>query len=349
MSNAILIFISFHSSHPEESRELLQKKVFQNKAFPPELHDVSLDVVRRCKGLPLVVALVAGIIKKKKMERSCWHEVKKAVFSYLDCEFEDYSRATMQLSYDNLPDYLRPCLLYMGMFPEDERIPVSKLICLWIAEGFVQDVESGRLMEETAEGYLMDLTSSNVVMVSRTRYNDKVKYCQVHDAVLHFCLERSREEKFMLAVRGNIQPSDLKESRVSFSFSNDLSKFASKMRKPFHQHLKSLITTNRGESLYWNPFSQVINLMRLLKVFDLSSHKLGRLSLATMKPLIHLKYVILFTDKFDFNGKSHLPHLETSILKCLMRTRLSANFWKMKKLRHVEFTKACFFLGKADL
>ncbi|OIT06582.1 putative late blight resistance protein -like r1b-17 [Nicotiana attenuata] len=181
-----LYFLPFLT--PEESRELLQKKIFQNEAFPLELHDVSLDVVRRCKGLPLVVVLVAGTIKKKKMERCWWHEVKKALFSYLD------------------------------------------------PEGFVQDVESGRLMEETAEGYLMDLISSNVVMVSRTRYYGKVKYCQVHDVVLHFCLERSREEKFMLAVRGNIQPSDLKESRVSFSFSNDLSKFASKMRKPFHQH-----------------------------------------------------------------------------------------------------------------
>ncbi|XP_018631865.1 putative late blight resistance protein homolog R1B-11 [Nicotiana tomentosiformis] len=333
---------------PEESRELLQKKVFQNEACPPELHDVSLDVARRCKGLPLVVVLVAGIIKKKKMERSWWHEVKKALFSYLDRESEDYSRATMQLIYDNLPDYLRPCLLYMGMFPEDERIPVSKLISLWIAEGFVQNIESGRLMEETAEGYLMDLISSNVVMVSKRRFNSKVKYCQVHDVVLHFCLERSREEKFMLAVRGKIQPSDLKESRVSFSFSNELSKFACKTRKPFHQHLRSLMTTNGGESLYWNPFNEVINLMRLLKVMDLSSHKLGRLSLATLNPLIHLKYVALFIYTFDFRGKSHLPHLETLILKCSMHTRLSENFWKMKKLRHVEFTEAGFFLGKAD-
>nr|XP_016503698.1 PREDICTED: putative late blight resistance protein homolog R1A-3 isoform X2 [Nicotiana tabacum]XP_016503699.1 PREDICTED: putative late blight resistance protein homolog R1A-3 isoform X2 [Nicotiana tabacum] len=340
-----LYFLPFLT--PEESRELLQKKVFQNEACPHELHNVSLDVARRCKGLPLVVVLVAGIIKKKKMERSWWHEVKKALFSYLDRESKDYSRGTMQLSYDNLPDYLRPCLLYMGMFPEDKRIPVSKLISLWIAEGFVQNIESGRLMEETAEGYLMDLISSNVVMVSRRRYNGKVKYCQVHDVVLHFCLERSREEKFMLVVRGNIQHSDLKESRVSFSFSNELSMFASKTRKPFHQHLRSLITTNGGKSLFWNSFSQVINLMRLLKVLDLSSHKLGHLTLATLQPLIHLKYVALFLDTFDFRGKSHLPHLETLILKsCLRSTRLSENFWKMKKLRHVEFSGVPFVVGR---
>uniref|UniRef100_M1E0Y2 Tospovirus resistance protein A n=1 Tax=Solanum tuberosum TaxID=4113 RepID=M1E0Y2_SOLTU len=105
----------------------------------------------------------------------------------------------------------------MGMFPEDASILVSKLISLWIAEGFVQNRESGRLMEEAAEGYLMDLIHSNVVMVSRRGYNNKVKYCHIHDVVLHFCLEKSRKEKFMLVVKANryqFPPYDWNESRV---------------------------------------------------------------------------------------------------------------------------------------
>ncbi|MCD7464722.1 hypothetical protein HAX54_053288 [Datura stramonium] len=246
---------------PEESCQLLQRKVFQQEDFPPELHDVSLAVAKRCKGLPLVVVLAAGIIEKKKMKESWWHEVKDALFDYLDCESEDYSRATMLLSYENLPDHLRPCLLYIGMFPEDHIISVSQLISLWIAEGFMQNIESGRL-EETAEDYLNDLISSNVVMISKRRYNGKVKYCQIHDVVLHFCLEKGREEKFMMMVKGNysyFRPSLWKESRVSFSLSNELSKFASlgsKTRKPFHQHLRSLITRNEGAFYDWNPFRQ---------------------------------------------------------------------------------------------
>lgn len=235
---------------PEESCKLLQKNVFQQEAFPPELHDVNVEIAEKCKGLPLVVILVAGIIKKNKMEPAWWHKVKDALFDYLDRESEQYSLSTMQLSYDNLPDYLRPCLLYMGMFPEDEKIPVSKLISLWIAEGFVQNVESERLMEEAAEGFLMDLISSNMVMVSERSYNGKVKTCQVHDVVLHFCLEKSREENFMLAMEEHatpFRPIDWKGYRVRFTFSEEPSKFASlgsKTQKPFHQHLRSVITTN---------------------------------------------------------------------------------------------------------
>ncbi|XP_075113010.1 putative late blight resistance protein homolog R1A-3 [Nicotiana tabacum] len=330
---------------PEESCQLLQKKVFENEGCPPELEDASLAVAERCKGLPLVIVLVSGIIKKRKMEEYWWHEVKNSLFSYLG-DSEEYSLSTMQLSYDNLPDHLKPYLLYMGMFPEDARIPVSKLISLWIAEGFVQNVESGRLTEEAAEAYLTDLISSNVVMVSRRRYNGKVKYCQIHDIVLHFCLEKSRKEKIMLAVKGHyshFQPSDWKESRVRFSFSNELSEIASlgsKTRKPFHQHLRSVITTNdKGEFTKWNPFHQVSKL-RLLKVLDLSSYGAYYLSLATFNPLIHLKYLAVSTLEFFFHPKSHLPHLETLIVKSNIHYSetllLPAIFWKMEKLRHVE-------------
>ncbi|WMV48547.1 hypothetical protein MTR67_041932 [Solanum verrucosum] len=303
----------------EESCQLLQKKVFQKEDCPPELQYVSQAVAEKCKGLPLVVVLVAGIIKKRKMEESWWNEVKDALFDYLDSEFEEYSLATMQLSFDNLPDCLKPCLLYMGMFSEDARIPASKLISLWIAEGFVENTESGRLMEEEAEGYLMDLISCNVVMLSKRSYNGKVEYCQVHDVVHHFCLEKSREEKFMLAVKGQyiqFQPLDWKGSRVSFSFSEELSKFASlvsKTRKPFHQHLRSLITTNQRDSIGVIPVCQ-INELRLLKVLDLSSYYVESLWLARLNPLNQLKYLAVW----------------------------AVSFWEMEKLRHVHFAGAGF-------
>ncbi|XP_055813996.1 putative late blight resistance protein homolog R1A-3 isoform X2 [Solanum dulcamara] len=325
----------------EESCRLLKKKVFQKEDCPPELQDVSRAVAEKCKGLPLVVVLVAGIIKKRKMEESWWNEVKDALFDYLDHESEEYSRATMQLSFDNLPDCLKPCLLYMGMFPEDARIPVSILISLWTAEDFVENIES-------AEGYLMDLISSNVVMVSKREYDGKVKYCQVHDVVLHFCLEKSREEKFMLAVKGHdsqFQPLDWKESRVSFSYSEEPSKFASLgsiSRKPSHQHLRSLIMTNGGKSFDGIHLRQISEL-RLLKVLDLSSHEACYLSSATFKPLNHLKYLAVWANKFYFHPESHLPPIETLIVNNNLNTvLLPASFWEMEKLRCLSIVEAEF-------
>nr|ANJ02819.1 RGA_1.2 [Solanum demissum] len=259
-----------------------------------------------------------------------------------DCppELQDVSRAVAEKC-KRLPLVIvLPCLLYMGMFPEDARIPVSKLISLWIAEDFVVNIES-------AEDYLMDLISSNVVMVSKKEYNGKVKYCQVHDVVLHFCSEKSREEKFLLAVKGNLSqflPCDLKESRVSFILSKENSKFVSlgfKTQKPFHQPLRSLMTI--GKSSDEIPLSSWIHKLRLLKVLDLSSHKVYYLSSATLKPLNHLKYLAVWSEKFYFHPESDLPHLETLIVKTWSNiVLLPASFGEMGNLRHVEIVEAKF-------
>ncbi|KAH0675252.1 hypothetical protein KY285_023053 [Solanum tuberosum] len=83
----------------------------------------------------------------------------------------------------------------------------------------------------------------------------------------------------MLVVKANryqFRPYDWNGSRVSFSFNNEHSKFASlksKTRtKTFYQHLRSLITTN-GVGYDWNPFHDVYQL-RLVKkqgIFEESS------------------------------------------------------------------------------
>ncbi|KAM3249937.1 hypothetical protein P3L10_011707 [Capsicum annuum] len=81
----------------EESCKLLHKKGFQTEDCPLKLQGVSQRIAEKCKGLPLVAVLVAGIIKKRKMEESWWNKVKDGLFHYLDPESEAYNRATMQI------------------------------------------------------------------------------------------------------------------------------------------------------------------------------------------------------------------------------------------------------------
>ncbi|PHT52391.1 hypothetical protein CQW23_06853 [Capsicum baccatum] len=58
------------------------------------------------------------------------------------------------LSYNYLPNDLKACLLYLGIFPEDSEISVKRLVRLWIAEGFLK-LEGDQ--EEAAENRLQDL------------------------------------------------------------------------------------------------------------------------------------------------------------------------------------------------
>ncbi|XP_009588613.1 putative late blight resistance protein homolog R1A-3 [Nicotiana tomentosiformis] len=341
---------------PEESWELLQKKVFPKESCPPELYLLGQSAAEKCKGLPLVIILMAGIISRKKMEASWWLEVSNALFSLVG-KVGEYGLATIQFSYDNLPVQLRPCLLYMGMFPEDHEIEVSRLINLWKAEGIVQSIESRRF-EEVAGGYLMDLISCSLVMVSKRGHKGKVKYCQVHDLVLEFCLKRSREEKFMAVMKGvsfhitnykltKFPPPDCKEIRLSCLLQNDHYDCASPGYEPLKlldQHLRSLLffCPFDGTCYVPNASSQIAE-FRLLNVLDMSCIRVFGLSVASLESLNHLRYLSIRIDRFDFQQVSGMCHLETLVVHHSEGTvLLSTTFWKLAKLRHVHISEAEF-------
>ncbi|TMW81133.1 hypothetical protein EJD97_011666, partial [Solanum chilense] len=183
--------LSFLTS--EKSWELLEKKVFRGKSSPPDLVEAGLQVAQHCKGLPLVVVLIAGIIAKMDREVSLWLEVANDLSSLA---LGDQSMKVIQSSYDHLEDHLKHCLLYMALFPEDHSIPVDHLQKLWMAEEFVLNSETEN-MEEASRKCLCDLLNRSLVMVSGRNDNRDVEYCSLHDVVREFCLRKLTQDKYM--------------------------------------------------------------------------------------------------------------------------------------------------------
>ncbi|KAM3357301.1 putative late blight resistance protein R1B-16 [Capsicum galapagoense] len=180
----------------DESWKLLQKKVFQGEICPSELRGAGLRVAKSCKGLPLVIVLIAGIVAKQ-MRASSWLEIAKDLSSHV---LEEQSTKIIESSYNYLEDHLKSCLLYMGLFPEDYKFPVSNLLKLWIAEDFVHDIMvlDNVDMEEASKTCLNDLVNRSLVIVSERREdNGEIEYCTVHDVVREFCLRKLPKEKFM--------------------------------------------------------------------------------------------------------------------------------------------------------
>ncbi|KAL7163282.1 hypothetical protein ACSBR2_039388 [Camellia fascicularis] len=124
----------------EESWELLQRKVFQNKSCPPQLIEIRKQIMKRCEGLPLAIVVIAGLLAKNIKTQESWKKVVQSVSSYIVSDPNQYLD-TLALSYNHLPRHLKPCFLYLGAFPEDQEISVQRLIWLWITEGFIQKIE----------------------------------------------------------------------------------------------------------------------------------------------------------------------------------------------------------------
>ncbi|XP_071916125.1 putative late blight resistance protein homolog R1B-17 [Coffea arabica] len=164
-------------------------------------------------------------------KEDCWKEVAKTLSSLSIVEIEQCKR-TLELSYSNLPGHLKPCLLYFGAFPEDEDVPVRKLIWLWTSEGFLQKTE-GKSLEDVVDEYLTDLVQRSLVMVTQQRSIGGAKACRIHDLIHEFCVEKAKEECFLQISNGendiftltgphnlhrlcihNTEPEKLKNSKV---------------------------------------------------------------------------------------------------------------------------------------
>ncbi|XP_024028446.1 disease resistance protein RPM1-like [Morus notabilis] len=140
---------------------------------PPELKNSSLEIVRRCNGLPLLIWAVGDILSTKGKILSEWQMLLANIINEIGenqnpSRIEEVSRIFYQ-SYGDLPCPIRFCFLYFAIFPKGYLIPDLKLIKLWIAEGFIKE-ETGKTMEQVAERYLNELINRDLVQVSYVNY-----------------------------------------------------------------------------------------------------------------------------------------------------------------------------------
>lgn len=155
--------------------------------------DVGQKIVEKCQGLPLVGVLIAGVISRKEEKEDSWLEILGNL-KYFVFEDEEQMMKVMQMSYDHLPDNVKPCLLYFARSQNNKRTPESELIRLLMAEGFVDDIPSKSLEEATDQTYLDALISSSLVMVFEKEvvFSRIIRVCSVHE----FCSIKAKKERF---------------------------------------------------------------------------------------------------------------------------------------------------------
>ncbi|CAO2200975.1 unnamed protein product [Urochloa humidicola] len=114
-------------------------------------------------------------------------------------------RQILNLSYTHLPNHLKACLLYIGMYPEDHDIERDHLVMQWVAEGFVGELD-GEDALETAGSYFNELVNRSMIIqvVEHRHWNMDRIYHKVHDMVLDLIVSKSAEEEFMGVVE-NLQ------------------------------------------------------------------------------------------------------------------------------------------------
>ncbi|XP_031100765.1 putative late blight resistance protein homolog R1A-3 [Ipomoea triloba] len=329
----------------KESWMLLQEKLQYEESHQPGLVDIGKQIAKKCHGLPLSVVLVAGLLSRVEKTPGCWRQVSES-FSVVGGTTDP----AIELSYKHLPEHLKRCFLYFGVFSEDKEIPVSKLTRLWIAEGFVleKDMKSS---EEVAEEYLMDLIGRNLVINSKNTSRGRVKACHVHDAVRNFCLLKSKEEDFLQRVHGTHSPHSFpqKPEQHRISVCSKQVDFAN--WRPSDLPVRSLLF----KAVYYvSPYdsfdiSFVLRQFKLLLVLDLGSLNMGSSFPREVQFLIHLRYLAVRIGTNNIPSFiDNLRNLETFLVKGTRgEIALPDTLWNMVRLRHLHVdNRASFALLK---
>ncbi|KAL0335824.1 UNVERIFIED_CONTAM: putative late blight resistance proteinR1A-4 [Sesamum radiatum] len=322
----------------EESRRLLHGKVFFDEdSCPPQLEEAGKQIAEKCEGLPLAIVAVAKHLSKADKTLEYWKVAEDEISAIFSADVVMSKK--LMLSYKHLPQHLKACFLYLGVFPLGYRIPVSKLIKMWCAEGFLER-HKWNILEDTALECLSALVHRNVVMISAFSSRRKIKTCKVHSVFWHLCTKQADEDKFfhiMMNSNANQRP----ERQRRLCIHNNVLFGIKDVRKSMASvsNARSLLCTGPHHEY---PVPKCLS-FSLLKVLDAATFRFYEFPIEVVG-LIFLRYLA-----FTYNGKlpasiSKLRNLEYLIVQQYLsilsfeacRSYLPMEIWEMGKLRHLQ-------------
>lgn len=347
------IFLKMKPLSLDDSWKLLCYKTFTYEACEPFLNDIDRvclpllkdtgrSIAKNCAGLPLSIVVVGGLLSQSKDKLEYWKRVNEDTAEAATNGEESYMEI-LSLSYNYLPGKLKGCFLYMGAFPEDSEIRVTKLIKLWVAEGFLTLSKQLTIWEQVAEDSMEQLIGRNLVSIRRPSSNSGMKICGMHDSLRELAEKESKIEKFF-------------HSRKKYDQDVD-AVVESQRRVSIHRNIlmcledvyNSTQRVKRARSLLYvgshhhhpMPFVLTFDLLRVLDAFTAYFIQFPEEFLQ----LVHLTYL-----SFTYNGKINAKIAELKKLQVLMVRRepkiifVGASFlpdeiWKMPELRHIWLTE----------
>ncbi|KAI3450840.1 hypothetical protein Pfo_007505 [Paulownia fortunei] len=323
------------------SWDMLHQKVFGEVKCPNSLERIGKKIASNCGGLPLAIQVIGGLLSKAKRTKEFWEHVANDVSSVLAEKDEHFSKI-LSVSYNHLPHHLKPCFLYMGAFPGNYKIRASKLIRLWIAEGFIKPTEK-RSLEEEAEEYLEALVDRNLILVQQHESHGAAKSYSIHNLLRDLCVRKASEEKF-LCVKDRQDRRVLGDTftslrRVSANPSHCIKYvYAPKEHKWLARSFLCIgLASHEIISIGLSEF----RLLRVLDVFDIEFHQFPKVILQ----LVNLRYLALFFNSDLPSAISRLWNLQTLVVGSNESSvDVPSELWEMSELRHIKFKKTVIWI-----
>ncbi|XP_048129081.1 putative disease resistance RPP13-like protein 2 [Rhodamnia argentea] len=354
--------LELHKLGANQSERLLSE--WGSVAEDPERQDPELKarILNKCSGSPPKILLLGGLVA------ASGDSSPVNVDQHTD---NSTLRDIVCLSYRKLPSLLKPCLLYLCLFPKDCEISTRRLFQLWLAEGLVLPLEHTtargdreQLLGSTAMECFNELVGRNLVhVVRRRKLSGWPTSCRV-PSFLHDFLYETATRLRLLQIHSDIHS---EESKVVNGCSSWIVKYqddnygqksqqVAETEDNQHsgiqlQHLRSYVSLNtQKRGTRSRDIEELIRQLTakgdtgLLRVLDLEGVYKPLLPDRLGNVLPNLRYLGLRWTVLDSIPESvvNMSRLETLDLKHTNVRNLPSWIWEVKSLQHLYMNEVCF-------
>ncbi|XP_031122068.1 putative late blight resistance protein homolog R1B-23 isoform X2 [Ipomoea triloba] len=315
----------------KESWDLFCSDPFLEKHMAPKFEKIRSHVLEKCEGLPLSIVTVAQRLSKCNNIRKEWEKVEKELelLGFLDS-------SALTLRYNQLPQYLKVCFLYLGVFPKRTVIRVKQLVRLWIAEGVLNPFGNEGL-ESQAYEYLRGLIDRSLVSIENWSSDGKIKSCKMHSALHSFCVREAQKSSILCAVNTQQYP------QGSFNMFANSCRWLSLYKHSFDYYV--LFRTNTPRSIFFFQKDDEISVpFKLLRVLASAPSSFFQRVPTQLHDLIFLRYLSV---KEWFKGLDYIVsanrNLQTLVVSDSNESQprgptlhLPSTIWESPQLQHLE-------------
>ncbi|GKV47561.1 hypothetical protein SLEP1_g54457 [Rubroshorea leprosula] len=298
----------------------------------PELEGVGREIVEKCKGLPLAVKVLGGLLRGKPYQQE-WEDVLNRELCNLP-EGQGGISAVLKLSYNRLPPHLKACFSFCAIFPKDYEFDKNELVLLWMAQGFLQQPSQGmQQMHDRGHQCFNDLLSRSIFQPS---IRDRSQF-MMHDFISDLAQEVAGE---ICCSLDQLSLGDNKARHLSFTPCqyNVLKRFEVLNKKKTLRTLLRLKGYNPYHYMAKEVVVGILPQLMCLRVLSLGGVQELPNSIGDLK---HLRFIDLSYSSIQSLPESvgSLLFLQTLILHgCGGLTRLPATIGNLIDLHYLDIT-----------
>ncbi|CAO2819129.1 unnamed protein product, partial [Amaranthus hypochondriacus] len=190
----------------DNSWSLFKEVAFSNTSQLQEdvsaFETIGLNIVRKCKGVPLAIKTIGGILRSKTKAWE-WMDIEKSELWNLPQD-EGGILPSLKLSFHHLPHpSLKKCFTFCTFLPKGRNFEKYDVKDRWMALGLIQHNDRSLTnveKEDIAEQYFDYLLSISFLMVDRLNEDGEASYYILHDLVYDLARSLNMYERFILEV-----------------------------------------------------------------------------------------------------------------------------------------------------